>query len=62
MLSFETLRSTGDYGTVKRAPVPGGWLVLYESSVPNAQRGSSTTTSITFYPDPGHQWTGSSSL
>ena len=31
-----------------RAKVPGGWLVIYSKE------------SITFYPDPNHDWDGSS--
>jgi hypothetical protein len=44
-LKFERL-DAGVY-TVARAKVPGGWLVA-------------CGTGVTFYPDPGHEWDGSS--
>ncbi|MGO9228805.1 MAG: hypothetical protein ACLQKA_06285 [Bryobacteraceae bacterium] len=44
-LKFEPLEA-GDY-SVARAKVPGGWLVVGGNGV-------------TFYPDPKHQWDGSS--
>lgn len=37
-----------------RAKVPGGWLVM---SIP---KNSQLTVSTTFYPDPQHEWDGSS--
>ena len=40
----------GHYVDVERARVPGGWLVAVTES----------ETSITFYPDPNHEWDGSS--
>jgi hypothetical protein len=45
-LKFEKLNAT-PYA-IARAKVPGGWLVL------------AGTTSIAFYPDPDHAWTGES--
>lgn len=33
---------------IYRAEVPGGWLIMSEGET------------ITFYPDPGHQWDGNS--
>jgi hypothetical protein len=43
------------HGTLSRSPVPGGWLVcvFWNASHVGGQ-------SITFYPDPDHQWDGSS--
>jgi hypothetical protein len=34
---------------IYRAKVPGGWFIMPESG-----------ETITFYPDPGHQWDGNS--
>jgi len=45
-----------DYAMITRAPVPGGWLVRYEVRCPEAGMG----LSITFMPDPNHEWTGDS--
>lgn len=39
--------------TVRRARVPGGWLVTVASY-------SDGETSVTFYPDPDHEWDGNS--
>ncbi len=36
-----------------RAKVPGGWLVLI------IEKQSSNSLSTTFYPDPQHEWSGS---
>lgn len=42
---------------VRRAKVPGGWLVIaYNGNDPRDQY----APSITFYPDPNHQWDGGS--
>ncbi len=38
---------------VHRARVPGGWLIL-------ARGEGSSEHSITYYPDPHHQWNGGS--
>lgn len=38
-------------GSLYRAKVPGGWLLL---------RDKYYGVSITFYPDPDHRWDGSS--
>ena len=48
-LKFEQL-AAGSY-TVARAKVPGGWLVAM---------GTGVNSSVTFYPDPEHAWTGQS--
>lgn len=51
MIQWERLKSSGDTTVdIYRARVPGGWLVLADSG----------EHSITFYPDPHHQWDGSS--
>lgn len=39
-------------GNFHRAKVPGGWLVMFNC---NGEAGG-----LTFYPDPGHAWDGSS--
>ncbi len=52
MLEFESIKFSvdslsNDFFSLNRAKVPGGWLItLYQS--------------ITFYPDPRHEWDGSS--
>jgi hypothetical protein len=46
-LQWERLDSSSDYALL-RAKVPGGWLVALGG------------TGVTFYPDPEHQWDGSS--
>jgi hypothetical protein len=38
-------------GHMKRAKVPGGWLVLVEMG---------QGIGLTFYPDPNHTWNGNS--
>ena len=38
---------------VYRARVPGGWLVTIEGN---------TESSVTFVPDPDHEWDGSSTV
>lgn len=47
---FETLDVRAQMHTLSlyRAPIPGGWLVASHSG------------SVTFVPDPGHEWDGSS--
>lgn len=45
-LKFEAL-AAGPY-PIARAKVPGGWLVV------------AGTSSVTFYPDPDHAWSGAS--
>ena len=53
MLKWEWLESVGGYyPATLRAKVPGGWLVY-------AERGE-CTAGLTFYPDPRHEWDGSS--
>ena len=51
-IDWEQLDSTKGL-TVLRVPVPGGWLVYASNSY--HQHGG-----MTFYPDPGHSWTGGS--
>ena len=40
-----------------RAKVKGGWLVMVQGATGIGQPGG---TSITFYPDPNHEWDGGS--
>ncbi len=42
---------TSNHGTIHRAKVPGGWLIIFEGF----DKGG-----ITFYPDPHHEWDGKS--
>lgn len=54
-LQWENIRSTAERKlslSVRRARVPGGWLVFIVESW-----GSGTTGGFTFYPDPEHTWT-----
>jgi hypothetical protein len=48
-MKWENLKSSE--GTVYRAKVPGGWLVVFEGYCER---------SLTFYPDPNHKWDGKS--
>ena len=48
MVKWEGIRSS--LGSMYRAKVPGGWLVIVERDAP----------SLIFYPDPDHEWDGSS--
>lgn len=57
-LAFETLSRTVDgeaaknmYLAVRRAPIPGGWLVAL---------GLNEGGGLTFVPDPHHEWDGGS--
>ena len=50
MLEFKKIASNR---TVSRAKVPGGWLVAISSS-------SKFGEALVFYPDPEHEWDGSS--
>ena len=59
-LNYQTLRVLRDgskpaynsYPVTERAKVPGGWLVILG--------GGYGYSGVTFYPDPEHQWDGSS--
>jgi hypothetical protein len=55
-LAFERRLEWGEvrssHGQVLRAKVPGGWLVLWNSS----------GGALAFYPDPEHRWDGASLL
>jgi hypothetical protein len=53
-LSTQFLTGHHPQVSLYRAKVPGGWLVLAVLGL----TGESGT--ITFYPDPGHAWDGSS--
>ena len=50
-LKFEKLNIGLLSVQMKRAKIPGGWLLV---STSNAGGG------VTFYPDPGHKWDGGS--
>ncbi len=52
-IEWKELKSAGGLLSVYRAKVPGGWLVY-------ASNGYYHHGGITFYPDPGHLWTGES--
>jgi len=49
----------GKYSTLhmKRARVPGGWLVIVYNG--NDEQ-NSYAKSVAFYPDPNHSWNGNS--
>ena len=51
MLHWETVPTDKRF-SVYRAKVPGGWLVF--------TRWGSERSGLTFYPDPKHQWDGTS--
>lgn len=56
MLVWESLKTTcedqpGNVFIMRRAKVPGGWLLTV---------GVGNGGGVTFYPDPKHQWDGSS--
>ncbi len=48
------LEAESKYYWARRTKVPGGWLVMV--AIGGGQAG------LTFYPDPGHSWDGSSLL
>jgi hypothetical protein len=65
MLNWEGIKH--DHGfTMQRTPIPGGWLVAVVSDVmtpintgynmPEPREGYEWRTSITFVPDPNHEW------
>lgn len=48
-LHWEAVKQEGSpLGRIRRAQVPGGWLVVYS--------GPESDSSIIFYPDPEHTW------
>ena len=49
---WEELESVGGLLAVRRAKVPGGWLIY-------ASNGYHHHGGMTFYPDPEHRWNGS---
>jgi len=51
LLKLEEIKSQGIGTRVRRAKVPGGWLVAIENM---------SGLGMTFYPDPDHQWDGKS--
>lgn len=51
------------YYNLRRAKVPGGWLILCEFTIsPGGEDPEDMTrgAQITFYPDPSHGWNGGS--
>src|SRR5262249_50975001 len=50
-LKFEKPEVDGLFGNVKRAKIPGGWLLIAMSN---------TGGGVTFYPDPEYKWNGGS--
>ena len=50
-LEWEEIKCKGSGTRTRRAKVPGGWLVVIENTF---------GLGMTFYPDPQHQWTGTS--
>lgn len=50
-MEWENLASKDRYSLFMRAKVPGGWLVLAACG---------TNSGLTFYPDPAHEWDGTS--
>lgn len=72
MLRIEEIPTTLSYSAgashflwMGRARVPGGWLVVIRELQSDRQMagdgvGIGVGTAVTFYPDPGHAWDGSS--
>ena len=54
-LTWQTVWGAGATQWLDRAKVPGGWLLLLKGRDPNGGSGGTT-----FYPDPKHDWNGSS--
>lgn len=62
-VKWEELDQLDGYGELHRAKVPGGWIVrqLVDYKVKNQEEDiNDFSISITFYPDPKHEWNGSS--
>jgi len=57
-LRFENLSSDFQPGQISRAKVVGGWLVMSDVSSHSPNGTESRSASITFYPDPKHEWNG----
>lgn len=59
LLHFETLKigDKDNMAVIKRAKVPGGWLVVSHFFTSFA---SFKDASVAFYPDPNHEWDGGS--
>ncbi len=53
MIVWEHLKCSGGLLSAHRAKIPGGWLVYVGD-------GYHHHGGVTFYPDPGHIWTGES--
>lgn len=65
MLKWEKLASDLKMGhfepAVWRVKVPGGWLVMIaEWNIESNLRAVDVATSMTFIPDPEHEWDGDS--
>lgn len=54
MIKWETLEHNQN-GSMQRARVPGGWLVKFAGS---GYAGEGFGVGLTFYPDPYHEWDG----
>jgi len=51
-INWEKMKTSFGYGVdMFRSKVPGGWLILYSGGM---------ASSMTFFPDPNHQWDGNS--
>lgn len=59
-LTFKRVRTSGIMGKLSRAKVPGGWLVLVVNKYSQYQEFHTNEegyrSSLTFLPDPTHQW------
>jgi hypothetical protein len=53
-IEWEEISDSNDSILVRRAKIPGGWLVFAYSYTLEA-------TGLTFVPDPNHEWDGKSS-
>jgi hypothetical protein len=51
MVKWEVVKSVRPDHDFKRAKVPGGWFIMFMISL---------SPTMTFYPDPNHEWNGDS--
>lgn len=62
VVTWQRLVNDGATGRIWRAAVPGGWLVRVDDVLPNDTEfrdgDASYALSVTFLPDPEHQWDG----
>ena len=49
-MKWEKLKSGRFFESIRRAKVPGGWLIVVVVG--------GATAGLTFYPDPKHEWSG----